>query len=250
MDQYQNPHLEGDAFFWEGGADGVLLCHGFTATSAEVRPLARCLHEAGYTVGGPLLPGHGSNPQDANQRTWQEWVEAAEQARQLIQKHCNRVFLGGESMGALLALYLASEQPQAAGILLYAPAIKLRSPVIAVLNRLLLPFMSIVQKPKAPITPADALWQGYTVYPLRALRQLFQLQKIVKARLPLIRQPLLIVQGRKDPSVHPSVPELIRSNVSSPQVEIHWMEASGHCVILDCQREETNAITLDFLGRL
>jgi len=32
-----NPELEGGDFFWQGGADGVLLLHGLTATTAEVR---------------------------------------------------------------------------------------------------------------------------------------------------------------------------------------------------------------------
>ena len=36
------------------------------------------------------------------------------------------MIIGGESMGALLALYLASEHPEAAAILAYAPALKLK----------------------------------------------------------------------------------------------------------------------------
>ena len=48
-----NPHLEGEPFFWEAGPVGVLLIHGFTATTAEVRPLAKILQQDGYTVSGP-----------------------------------------------------------------------------------------------------------------------------------------------------------------------------------------------------
>ena len=29
-----NPQLEGEAFFWEGGPVGVLLSHGYSATTA------------------------------------------------------------------------------------------------------------------------------------------------------------------------------------------------------------------------
>jgi hypothetical protein len=58
----QNPHLEGDSFTWESGPLGILLLHGFTATTAEVRPLAKLLHQDGYTVSGPLLPGFGTTP--------------------------------------------------------------------------------------------------------------------------------------------------------------------------------------------
>ena len=53
----KNPQFEGGPFFWEGGPVGVLLVHGLTATAVEVRPFAKRLHELGFTVGGPLLPG-------------------------------------------------------------------------------------------------------------------------------------------------------------------------------------------------
>ena len=53
-----NPDLAGETFYWESGKVGVLLVHGFTATTTEVRLLAQCLHAEGYTISAPLLPGH------------------------------------------------------------------------------------------------------------------------------------------------------------------------------------------------
>jgi hypothetical protein len=99
----QNPHLEGESFTWQASPVGVLLLHGFTATTSEVRPLARLLHEHGYTASGPLLPGFGTTPEDANRTRWEHWVEAATLAYQSLSKDCSSVFVGGESMGGLLA---------------------------------------------------------------------------------------------------------------------------------------------------
>lgn len=98
----QNPHLEGHTFTWEAGPVGVLLLHGFTATTSEVRPLARLLLEGGYTVSGPLLPGFGTTPEEANRVRWGNWVEAASLAYQELAGRCSTVFVGGESMGGLL----------------------------------------------------------------------------------------------------------------------------------------------------
>ena len=36
----KNPHLDGESFYWQGNATGILLFHGFTATTTEVRLLA------------------------------------------------------------------------------------------------------------------------------------------------------------------------------------------------------------------
>lgn len=205
---------------------------------------------AGYTVSGPLLPGHGSQPADANQYTWQDWTVALEAALDKLKAQCAKIVIGGESMGGLLALYLASIHPETDGLLLYAPALKLYTPLISFLARTLAPFLAAKKKPRSIPSPADPLWQGYTVYPLKAMLQLFDLQKVVSKRLYLVQQPVLIIQGANDHSVHPGVPELIQSSVSSNQVEIHKIENSGHCVLLECEHQQTTSLTLDFLKKI
>ncbi|NJN99970.1 MAG: hypothetical protein HC875_40615 [Anaerolineales bacterium] len=57
-----NPHLPGDAFFWAGGPVGVLLSHGWTATTAEVRLLARHLHEKATPSPGRCYPAMELRP--------------------------------------------------------------------------------------------------------------------------------------------------------------------------------------------
>ena len=50
---------EHQPFHWNGGQPAALLVHGFPGTPAEMRPLGTALHQAGWTVYGPLLPGFG-----------------------------------------------------------------------------------------------------------------------------------------------------------------------------------------------
>lgn len=57
-----NPPLEGSPFDWEGEPDGILIIHGFSATTPKLRPLAHVLHAAGNTVALPLLPDRYTNP--------------------------------------------------------------------------------------------------------------------------------------------------------------------------------------------
>jgi carboxylesterase len=243
----KNPHLEGGPFLWPAGPTGILLCHGYTATSAEVRQLAPLLHARGYTVAGPLLPGHGTFPQDSNRYRWQDWVAAVEATYQELNAHCQRVVLGGESTGALLALHLAAQHPEAAGILCYAPVLMLALSRIDQLRmRLLALFISAV--PKAS-NDRDDLWQGYRVYPLKGAVQLLHLQRQVRNLLPRIHQPILILQGRLDQTVHPRAPQIIVDEVASQVKELHWMEHSAHCVILDKELDRVAEITLEFLDK-
>jgi carboxylesterase len=244
----RNPELDGAPFYLQAGATGVLLCHGFTATTAEVRLLAETLHQNGYTVAAPLLPGHGTTPQDCNRFTWQDWYTCIEQTYLQLAADCQRVVIGGESTGALLVLYLAVKHPESAGILCYAPALRLRIGFAkSILLSILAPFIASIPK---PLSTDNNPWQGYEVQPLKGAVQLTRLQKAIPAVLPQIQQPILIIQGRLDPTVHPESPQIIYDQVSSLIKELDWLEHSTHCVILDRERDLAASLTLNFLNRI
>jgi esterase/lipase len=246
-DYLVNPHLEGDAFFWEGGSVGVLLLHGLTATVAEVRPLAHILHQQGYTVAGPLLPGHGTTPAELNQVSWRDWLWTAESSYHHLATVCDHVFVGGESTGAVIALYLATKQSDVAGVLAYAPAIRLTLTTADILKLYAaLPFKDMLEKENPGDHPR---WQGYGVYPLWASRELLRLADETEQRLDQISQPVLIVQGRNDGTIDPQSGQIILDGVQSAYTELHWMEQSGHVVILDDELDEIARITHQFMQK-
>ncbi|MCA9971907.1 MAG: alpha/beta fold hydrolase [Anaerolineales bacterium] len=243
-----NPHLAGDAFLWQGGAVGVLLIHGLTATTAEVRLLAQVLHAAGCTVAGPLLPGHGTRPEHLNQVSWQDWVWEVEQLYQHLATICDRVVVGGESTGAVLALELASRHPEITAVLAYAPAIQLPLPMADVVKLYAsAPFMEFVPKAQAGGNPH---WQGYPVNPLRGVIELIRLGREVRERLPRVTQPLLIVQGRHDTTIHPDSGDIILEGVASEIKRRYWMKNSAHVVLLEEERERIEALTKAFLAEV
>jgi carboxylesterase len=245
---FRNPQLDGTPFYWEAGPVGVLLCHGFTATTTEVRLLAHSLHAQGYTVAAPLLPGHGTSPEDCNRHTWQDWLSAADQTYVQLASRCRAIVVGGESAGALLALQLAYKYQFTGAILCYSPALRLKlSPGNAFLLSLLVPFIAFV--PKSPARD-DNPWKGYTVNPLKGARELLRLQEATYPLLPHLHQPILVMQGKLDPTVHPSAPQVVYDRVSSPVKELHWLENSTHCVILDKERHLAAQLTLNFLSRV
>jgi len=244
----KNQHFPGETFCWPAGPVGILLLHGFTATTAEVRPLAASLAAQEHTILAPLLPGHNTTPADLNSCQWGDWVKVAESAYITLHEQIQTIIVGGESMGGLLALYLASQYSEIAAIMAYAPALKLN---ISRTNRIQLNILALV-KPyvKKPQIDDNTPWQGYTVNPLKGVIQLLKFQEVVRMKLPDITQPLLIIQGRLDPTVHPSVPDILSSQVQSTYSEIHWMEHSAHVVILDQEHEEVEKITQKFITRV
>lgn len=241
-----NSQLDGDSFLLPGGPTGILLFHGFTATTAEVRLLAEILHRQGYTVAGPLLPGHGTRPEDLNRTRWQDWAQAGQESLHRLFQTCETVWVGGESMGGVLALYLAAHHPNVKGLLLYAPALVVNMTWV---NRLKLylgaPFIAQVGRSK--LDNPDK-WQGYPALPLKGVIQLLQFQKAVLPLLPRIHQPVLVLQGRFDETVAPQAGQVILQGVSSPVKALHWMEKSHHTILLDVELEQAAAHTLAFIG--
>ena len=240
-----NSHLEGGPFFWQAGPVGVQLCHGLTATTAEVRLLAEILHKHGYTISAPLLPGHYTRPKDLNRVTWQDWYACVSEDYNHLASRCERVIVGGESTGALLALLLASEHPEIAAVLAYAPALKLQMSFTGEMRLRLLSLL-VPHTPKTNLNSGTP-WQGYMVNPLKGVLQLLRLQRQVRKALVNIHQPVLVIQGRKDATVHPALPVIIMENIPSSVKQSHWMESSGHVVILEQELDQVATLTLKFL---
>jgi carboxylesterase len=168
-------------FILAGGDVGVLLVHGFTGSPAELRPLGRYLNERGLTVAAPLLPGHGTTPEDANRWHWKDWLGCAESALADLQSKCRRVFVGGLSLGSLLALMLAARHHNLAGVIAYSPAIQVTDPrsyAVAIIKRLT---PTVAKPPDFFADPAaQTLMWAYPVYPTAAAHEVIELIGEVK----------------------------------------------------------------------
>ena len=225
----------------------MLLLHGFTATPIEVRSLAERLRDRAYTVAGPLFPGHGTVPEDLNRVRWQDWVDAAEASYRQLAEQCDRVFVAGESMGGVVALYLAAEHSEALGVMVYAPAIEL---TLSRFRR----FVLRVAAPFVPWRPKPGLdeeerWQGYPVDPLRGAGQLLRLQHETRHRLSRIHQPLMVVMARLDTTVDPRAGEIILDGIRSETKELYWMEQSRHVILLGPELDRATDLTLRFMAQ-
>ena len=103
MHEYARP------FFFEGGEHAVLLTHGFTGTPATVRYLGERLRDAGFTVQGICLPGHGTRLEDMRPVRWQDYLNAELTAVRELKEKYPYVSVCGLSMGGDLTL-IAAEQ--------------------------------------------------------------------------------------------------------------------------------------------
>lgn len=252
--QPANPHLHnaeypGEGFILKGSANGVLLFHGFTATTLEVRPLAEFIHkQTGATVSAPLLPGHGTSPRDLSTCHYQDWLQAAEDAYAAIRQTSSTVIVGGESMGGLLALYLAAKFPEINSLLLFAPALITPGLLQARLLKWILfgsPKKNL-EKPQVGFLP----WQGYRINPLNAVVELGKLQSTVRNLLPKVTHPTLIFQGDQDETIDPIGSKIIYKTITSANRQLIDVENCGHCILLDVQYPHIYQTALQFIRQI
>ena len=243
---FQNPNSDGKSFYWEGKPENktaILLFHGFTATTVEVREMAKFLNETGYTVSGPLLPGHGVSPDDLNLVKYQDWINAAERSYLELTKKYENVVVLGESMGGLLTLWLGSVHLEIKGILLFAPALKI--PRLWQAN-LVGPFIKYIYKKNIDLSSP---WQGFNVVPMKAAAQLYRLQNKIKGKLSNIKIPMIVFQGKLDTTIDPISSVEVLEQVGAEEKELVWLEDSTHCILMDKQMDLVKKMSLDFIRK-
>lgn len=243
-------HPNAQPFELEAGENALLLIHGFTGSPSHMRTVGEAAHQAGFSVHGILLPGHGLSIDEMEKSSGEDWLGASRAALSDMQKQYKRVAVGGLSMGGVLSLLLAAEYDISA-LLLFAPALRYKrqtdylSPIAKHFLR--------VQQWKPPTFPEKDFLSdydyGYPGAPVGKVEDMTGLQRQAKQKLPKITCPTVLFQSHKDESVHVCVPERIMRRITSDVKEIHWVDRSPHVLTIGPERQYINERVVDFLQR-
>lgn len=239
---------------------GVLLIHGLTGTPMEMRVLGMGLNNAGFTVHGVQLAGHCGSIDDLLATRWQDWYASVCHAAERLAREVDLLFIGGLSMGAILALKYAADAPgRVAGVGVYGATFRYDGWAIPLLARLtfMLPlakrlricryrvFMETEpyglrdERLRARISAAmqsgDSGVAGLPGNPWYSLYELFVLSRIVRRQLPLVTAPCLIAHAVEDDIASVRNAHLVESNVSGP-TELLLLNNSYHMITIDRER--------------
>lgn len=247
--------MEQAPFELAGDDRGILCVHGFTGTPFEMRWLGERLRAAGPTVHGLALPGHATAIDDLDPVTWDEWAGAVVDAYDRLVARCRTVAVVGQSLGGLLALYLATRRQPAAIASLAAP---LRLPGLSgVVARATTrwPLAGRVRRlPKlggfdVRDERAKAENPAYRAIPVRPLGELLAFMQIVDDALPRVTAPLLVIHAEQDHTAPFDSAIRITRRVSSLDQRLVRLTGSYHLVSLDIEREQVADEVATFFGR-
>jgi carboxylesterase len=236
---------------------GVLILHGFEASPDTVRGLEPPLQAMGLPLRMPVLRGHAQpSPEALRGITWHDWLIDAEAALEDLGQEARRTIVIGHSLGGLLALNLAADRADRIdSLVLAAAAIQFTSPLAPgrpfnFLVPLLALFLRRWDTPPVYADPACAARDtAYRWTPGDALCSLLAFSRVTRRRLPEVRAPALIMQGRRDTIVAPESAEIIYRDISTPpeQKRIAWFEATEHGIFCDCEQEAAIGVAVGYV---
>jgi carboxylesterase len=241
----------------------VLCLHGITGTPFEVRPFAEAFGRAGFSVEAPMLAGHGATLAELARSTWADWLASAERALDALRASTGGrpVAICGFSMGGLLALRIARLYPErvAALVVMCTPLRLRRFQVGAVraVARLPIDFgrwsAASIPKPNGSDVSIPEMRHGnpgLPAFPIAALKQLFALMDVVRADLPSVRAPTLVVHARHDHVVPMDDSLELTGSLGSEIIERLWLERSFHVVGLDVEADVATEAATKFVAKL
>jgi carboxylesterase len=243
-------------FFLPGSGLSALLIHGLTGTPYEMRWLGEQLAATGMRVHGIRVAGHGGSPEELGEVTHANWYESVIDGFERLRAYDEPNVIIGLSMGAVLAARLAIDQREAvAAVVMLAPAFYLPLRARTAL-RILRPAKKVVnqiyihQQGGSDIHDAAArrIHPGNRLMPLHAALNLLELSDQVRAKLPELVQPTLIIHSRRDHTCpFTKNVQFLMNHMGCDDKRLIALDESFHVITVDSERERVARETVDFI---
>jgi carboxylesterase len=244
--------------FAAGRPPCLVAAHGFGGTATDFAPLLDGVARAGFAIDAALLPGHGTTVDRLQQGTFDGWVDALRSRAQAAADNHGRVVLLGFSMGSLVAMQIASEQPAwLAGLAVLSNALTLRVSSALPLGlwaRTGLPMPDwYLRKPRLADLEDETLLRtiiSYDRHPLRAALEVFRAGSRARAIVGQIVCPTLVLHGRRDRVCPWRNATWLAEHLGSRDVTVRIFEKSAHTIACDAERDDVAREVVRFMSRL
>ncbi|PEJ58268.1 MULTISPECIES: carboxylesterase [unclassified Bacillus (in: firmicutes)] len=236
-------------FTFEGGDRAVLLLHGFTGHSADVRMLGRFLEKQGYTCHAPHYKGHGVPPDELVHTGPEDWWKDVMDAYQFLKdKGHQKIAAVGLSLGGVFALKLGYTVPLN-GIVTMCSPMYIKSEEIMYEGVLAYTREFKKREGKTP-EQIEVEMEEFKKTPMNTLRALQGLIKEVRENVDTVYAPTFVVQSTVDEMINTDSANIIYNEVQSDQKKLKWYENSTHVITLGQEKDLLHEDVLAFLNEL
>lgn len=246
-------------FFPSSSQIGVLLVHGFTGAPKEMCWMGEYLNRKhGFACMGIRLAGHATRPEDMIRSNYTDWLLSVEEGYRLLSGAAERIVLAGLSMGGVLSLTMAAQLP-VAGVIAMATPYGLpqdwRLNYTEWLSKLQ-PYLPKSSDPPETGWFDKQAWEEHISYPQNPLRSIGELKKlleVMRATLPNVTAPTLLIYSKDDiylPLGSENSMNYIYDHIGAVRKEKRLISGSGHVLTRDAQRETVFNAAAEFMHGL
>jgi carboxylesterase len=236
-------------FTFEGGDRAVLLLHGFTGNSADVRMLGRFLEKRGYTCHAPQYKGHGVPPEELVHTGPDDWWQDVINGYEFLKnKGHKEIAVAGLSLGGVFSLKLGYTVPIKGIVTMCAP-MHMKSEEV-MYEGILEYAREYKNREGKSDEQIDLEMNEFNQTPMKTLKALAQLIQDVHENVDMVYAPTFVVQARNDKMINTESATIIYTKIESIIKEIKWYEESGHVITLDNERGQLQEDVYAFLEKL
>ncbi|MBV6400388.1 MAG: Carboxylesterase [Anaerolineales bacterium] len=247
-----------EPFFFLGDSTkpACLLVHGFTGAPKEMRLLGEFLNQHGYTCLGVRLTGHATVPEDMVRSRYTDWMASVEDGYHLLRGVSQNIILVGLSMGGVLSL-LMSTKLSVMGVVAMSTPYRLPHDYPIWMLKLVSVFKKF--NPKGKGKPGSGwfdkdAYREQVSYPQNPIRSTAELKKLIlemRAALPNVHAPVLLMHSKDDAYVLPENMERIYAELVNAEGRTKLsIGGSGHVVTKDAARQQVFESALEFIQRI
>ena len=212
----------------------VLMLHGFTGNTSDVRQLGRYLEKHDIPSYSFNYEGHGEAPEKILKSSPYIWYKQVVDTYDELKKQYDRVFVVGLSIGGVLGLRLTLDREVEALATVCSPmSLKTNDELLENFKTYARMFKSrFEQKDEGEIEKEIDLLSDESVF--EDIRSFIM---SVRDDLDEIYVPMFIAQGEKDVVIDQGSAKIIYDTVDSDDKNIIYYKDSGHVLTLDKDKE-------------
>jgi len=248
----------------------VILLHGLCGSSLELGTIPKALKKANCTVVEMQIPNYSASLTDPRVTpNWMDWCAMVESKVVKLKEEHKTVSLCGLSMGATLALAVASFSKEILSVVLLSPVLRYDGWSIPWYHRMMnvpyrLGYRNWTYKESDPYgiknfemrrRVAAALKKdgvaavGAAAIPARHLWAAQKLMAYVRQSLSQVRASTLVIHSIDDETAAPRNAEMILANINSEVRKVIWLGDCYHIITVDNEREIVTNEAAQFIRR-
>lgn len=248
----------------------VILLHGLCGSSLELGTIPKALKKANCTVVEMQIPNYSASLTDSHiTPNWMDWCAMVESKVVKLKEEHKTVSLCGLSMGATLALAVASFSKEILSVVLLSPVLRYDGWSIPWYHRLMnIPYglgyrnwtykesdpygiknFEMRRRVAAALKKDGVAAVGAAAIPARHLWAAQKLMAYVRQSLSQVRASTLVIHSIDDETAAPRNAEMILANINSEVRKVIWLGDCYHIITVDNEREIVTNEAAQFIRR-